>query len=422
MRSKFIRKKSVVEVFGNNTMSNPYASIGGVGYSFVKEIIKSNDTNQGWTVSEFNNTSPYTTQESVRVDPPLNGKLIKTTFYLNDNTIKKEVKYKYLLNTTHLYFGINFKRNINAFTHVFSTGRESFTNPDLGDSFYANKAFTIIAHRLQTYDILLESITTTTDNVIETEKNSYNPVTLQLKEKKISKSNSADVFSHKYLYPNDLNCGIYATMLTKNILSPIVEEQLFNDGKYIGGSMMEYKVTDYNLIAPSKKYFSELKNPLSSAPTYSCTNGVSASVFPFVNVKYEKFDRRNNPAYLIHNDATKIVYIWGYNYQYPIAKIENATYAEVETAIKTVFSVTNIDVLSAQNTPNETKLKDGNLQKALPNALVTTYTYRPLVGMTSVTDPRGVKTTYEYDPFGRLQTIKDENNKAIENYDYHYNN
>ncbi|GHT59968.1 hypothetical protein AGMMS50239_07850 [Bacteroidia bacterium] len=81
-----------------------------------------------------------------------------------------------------------------------------------------------------------------------------------------------------------------------------------------------------------------------------------------------------------------------------------------------------MDVLSAQTTPNETKLQDGSLQSALPNALVTTYTYKPLVGIKTATDPRKVKITYEYDAFGRLQYIKDNAGKTIENYEYHYKN
>ncbi|MCL1936810.1 MAG: RHS repeat protein [Candidatus Azobacteroides sp.] len=53
---------------------------------------------------------------------------------------------------------------------------------------------------------------------------------------------------------------------------------------------------------------------------------------------------------------------------------------------------------------------------------MTTYTYKPLVGVQTMIDPRGAKTTYVYDAFGRLQTIKDDNDKALENYEYHYKN
>lgn len=59
----------------------------------------------------------------------------------------------------------------------------------------------------------------------------------------------------------------------------------------------------------------------------------------------------------------------------------------------------------------------------LPNAQVTTYTYKPLVGIASMTDPRGVCTYYEYDTFGRLIRLyykENETEKTIQSYDYHY--
>jgi len=114
-----------------------------------------------------------------------------------------------------------------------------------------------------------------------------------------------------------------------------------------------------------------------------------------------------------------ITYIWGYNYQYPIAEIKNATYTEVAGAVQSVFSM-NIDNLSAMTVPNESKLKDGSLQNALSNALVTTYTYKPLVGITSVTDPRGVTTTYNYDDFNRLQSVVNTKNQTTQSFDYNY--
>jgi YD repeat-containing protein len=54
------------------------------------------------------------------------------------------------------------------------------------------------------------------------------------------------------------------------------------------------------------------------------------------------------------------------------------------------------------------------------DALMTTYTYDTLVGMTSTTDENNVTTYYEYDPFGRLKYIKDQNKNILKSYDYHY--
>ena len=398
------RQKEVVEVFGNNTMSNPYASLGGVGYSSVKEITKSNDSNQGWTISEFNNKTPYTTQESVRVDDPLDGKPSKTTFYLNDNTIKKEVKYDYSYTIAHRYFGINFRKNINAFTNIFPSSEAIFYTPILGDPFYASKAFTIIAHPLNANDIRLDSTITTTDNVTVTENYIYNPVTLQLTSKKMSKSDGNNL-EYKYSYPNDYAFTPYTDMVAKNILSPVVETSVFNNSTLVEKTAGDYALQYNSFYVPINSKYQKGSGNMEIRVTY-------------------QYDSKGNIQEQIKDDADKVVYLWGYNYQYPIVKIQvgNYTFAEIETAIKNTFGVSSLDALSKQTIPNETILQSGALQNALPNALVTTYTYKRLIGMTSVTDPRGVVTYYDYDPFGRLQTIKDMNNNIIENYEYHYKN
>ncbi len=54
------------------------------------------------------------------------------------------------------------------------------------------------------------------------------------------------------------------------------------------------------------------------------------------------------------------------------------------------------------------------------DAMMTSYTYEPLVGMTSKTDPRGYTVTYYYDTVNRLQTIKDEDGNILEHYEYNY--
>ena len=58
----------------------------------------------------------------------------------------------------------------------------------------------------------------------------------------------------------------------------------------------------------------------------------------------------------------------------------------------------------------------------LPNAEVTTYTYKPLIGIETITDPSGNKMTYEYDALGRLERIRDADGNIFENTEYHYNN
>jgi YD repeat-containing protein len=54
------------------------------------------------------------------------------------------------------------------------------------------------------------------------------------------------------------------------------------------------------------------------------------------------------------------------------------------------------------------------------DAMMTTYTYDPLVGMTSQTDPAGVTIYYEYDDFGRLKNILDDEGNLVQQMEYHY--
>jgi YD repeat-containing protein len=54
------------------------------------------------------------------------------------------------------------------------------------------------------------------------------------------------------------------------------------------------------------------------------------------------------------------------------------------------------------------------------DAQMTSYTYNPLVGMTSSTDENNVTTTYEYDGFGHLKCIKDDDGHILKTFEYHY--
>jgi hypothetical protein len=54
------------------------------------------------------------------------------------------------------------------------------------------------------------------------------------------------------------------------------------------------------------------------------------------------------------------------------------------------------------------------------DAQMTTYTYDPLIGVTSVSDVNNKPTIYKYDAFNRLWYIKDFQGNILKKYDYHY--
>lgn len=54
------------------------------------------------------------------------------------------------------------------------------------------------------------------------------------------------------------------------------------------------------------------------------------------------------------------------------------------------------------------------------DAQMTSYTYSPLVGITSSCSPDNKVTYYEYDGLGRLSVVKDQDGNIIKTFDYHY--
>lgn len=124
---------------------------------------------------------------------------------------------------------------------------------------------------------------------------------------------------------------------------------------------------------------------------------------------YPIYDRYGNPVQII-KDGVSVIYIWGYNGQHLVAKIENATLADLVGIIGEI----NIDTFQ----PSREELHA--LRVLLPQARVTSYTYKPLVGITSITNYQGIHTYYEYDPLGRLQIIRDDDGEVERIYDYQY--
>lgn len=133
------------------------------------------------------------------------------------------------------------------------------------------------------------------------------------------------------------------------------------------------------------------------------------------------YDPHRNPVYVSRNDESKRVYIWGYNWSEPVAEIRNAAYEEV-------LRLDSGNMIARIGESNDLSGDSAEmrwlhaLRGNLPDAEVTIFTYVPLLGIESVTDPAGRTTYYEYDTANRLARIRDENGNVLEAYEYHYRN
>ncbi|MGJ1421058.1 hypothetical protein ACR79T_15670 [Sphingobacterium spiritivorum] len=130
------------------------------------------------------------------------------------------------------------------------------------------------------------------------------------------------------------------------------------------------------------------------------------------------YDTFGNPGEIKKNQSAYTVYLWGYNGQYPVAEIVNAHYNDVVSAIggQSVVDALNSGTITA----DYIRQKMDILRSNLPGSQVTSYTYKPLVGMTSKTDAKGQTEYYQYDGLQRLQHILDQFQQLRQSYHYHY--
>ncbi|WP_299190295.1 hypothetical protein [uncultured Aquimarina sp.] len=135
---------------------------------------------------------------------------------------------------------------------------------------------------------------------------------------------------------------------------------------------------------------------------------------------YKKYDTQGNPLEVMQADGTSMIFVWGYQDRYPVAKIVNASYDNLSTNVVNLIN----EIRTETNTQSEEDIRGllDDLREALPNAQVSTYTYKPLVGVTSMTDPRGYTMYYEYDTFHRLTKVKDQSGNILSENQYNYIN
>lgn len=324
------------------------------------------------------------------------GKLISVKIYNREGSLLNErlLKYKKLSNQSIKYIDFFISRLLSPLETVSS-------QVALGGAY---KIFTykylLGEEQMKKYFENNNPVTVT--NVYEYDSNNQ----LMKVENRL---NGADVYTYQYTYPYNYTTSPFPEMILQNRLSSVIESITTYNNKEIDRKKNNYfrdiSKTN-NLILPEK--------------IQSSTSGINNL---HTDITYDLYDTKGNIRQFTTADGMKTVYLWSYNNQYQIAEIKNATFNEVESAIKTVFSVTSADALSVLSIPNETKLRDGSLQKALPKAIVMTYTYKPFVGMASQTDPSGLTTYYAYDDFGQLKEtyILDNNIKRIvKTYNYNY--
>jgi hypothetical protein len=450
----------------------PFNSQGySVGYSKVVEFFGETG-NYGRIEYEYENREDeqrtYVLNNGVPIRPgvfstrsyPLNGMLKKQT-YLNSGLQRvKEIENSYNLKRGKTIYGLD-KNQIRRI------------NMPSGPSDVLLTVFPVLESN---FVFLSESVETNYHNntpalMIRTKYFYDNPEHLQLTKKTVEKSNE-HISVTEYRYPADYSDSEASTVIlamkgdrymhsypievtTKN-LAPNGNETLLH---------REFSVYDFfnTMILLKERFRLESRVPLTSTevPHYIPAAPYDEQLFKkLISLNY---NTEGNVAEIQKVSDVPISYLYGYNKGYPIAEIRNANeqqcfYSSFEddgdlfaNEAKTGKKVKNGSSFTFPSTyaPNEnntvmsywywqnnawhfsgvvpfqrtihsagSKLDE---VRAFPKrAQMKTYTYDPMVGVTSIADENNVCQYFEYDLLGRLKAIRDDRRNVVKRYRYHY--
>ncbi|WP_207515624.1 hypothetical protein [Longitalea luteola] len=209
-----------------------------------------------------------------------------------------------------------------------------------------------------------------------------------------------------YKYPFDFSgTSVYDEMKLRNQVGVVVERIL-----KAGNDHLESTRTNYDFW-----YNNNWANNIAGSLIVPRTVDTKVLTQPLYNtrIRYNAYDNTGNVVSVAKEKDVNKVYVWGYNDLYPVAEIVGASYTDV-------MAVLNPGII--QNPADDQALRNelNRLRQLFPSALITTFTYKPLLGITSQTDAANRTVYYEYDGFGRLEVVRDQEGNIIKTFKYNY--
>lgn len=455
--------KLIRELSSESSLRSPSSSP--IGYSRVEEVFIDNrqeQNNSGKIISEFiNRVNKYgyvgrdgnfnicfifdrfaaqsaRGQEYAKVPfmsyQDINGKIIKEEYYDKNNKLIRKTDYKYdydYYNTQNISHPKAIATGMLQYQKTNYGGTDD-RRPGAHSEFYLQPVNSFI-YALQVYKIISEDIslllredTEYIGGVAISKKTTYE-YNDHFQPKKITQNSSelAKDIVTEMLYPTDLATVEQTPLLQQLVKDNMISEPVSSKTKVsttqVVNSHTKYREISINYKNEAQNLSKKLIVPDIKYERSSGEIVLGANDPTNRTIKYDAYDLGGRLVQVTALEQAPVVYLWGYGGQYIIAKIQNTTYAQINTALGSAI----IEALSAAKQPDMSLVNRLRANTSLSEPLVTTYTYKPLVGILTATDPRGVVTYHTYDPFGRLKEtyiIEDGVKKVIATNNYHYQN
>jgi YD repeat-containing protein len=251
---------------------------------------------------------------------------------------------------------------------------------------------------------------------------------MQLSQSETTRSDGSKVVV-KSTYPADytsVTSGALAAMrsdavfqhsaLVESITQVYQANQTPADAVTIAGSYTEYtQPTSTSAYLPQTQQALELTQPTATLTAAAPSLPPPGRYIPKVQLSYDA-SANLQQAQRAQDIAT--TYVWGYQNTLPLASVQNATASQVQNALAALG--TSSATLASVTDEQQLRTTFTQLRQRLPQARITSFTYQPLIGMTTQTRPDGRLLRYEYDSLQRLLRVRDEQNRILTQQEYQY--
>ncbi|NIF05918.1 hypothetical protein F3J23_10740 [Chryseobacterium sp. Tr-659] len=323
------------------------------------------------------------------------GKLLKTQMFNNNNVIK-EISNTYSSLSYHSLLQNRYFTRVHQLSSWIHYQKE-----------FAYPYFLISS---TTKDYLGDKILTTKTDYLH--ESGFN-LNLTI-ERTISPDNNA--VEKQLAYANDANVN-NSLMISKNMVGiPVSVEARKNYYTPISKS---------ETIYPASQQEANTKTSGLILPMFTRSYDLSNIFASQTDITYDKYDSKGNLLQYTTKDGSPVSFIWGYNNTQPIARVEGATYDQL-VGLGVITTIVNDSDADAADPSKEgillSSLENFRQNSNLSNYQITTYTYNPLIGVTSITPPSGIRESYLYDTSNRLEKVIDSNGKLLKEMKYNYKN